>query len=66
MPSRILIHPPEPEPPRLVDRPPIRPSIGEELLPGWKACEYSLIRGDFDGEKYEYEVWVMPTSSDCC
>jgi hypothetical protein len=66
MPSRILIHPPEPDPPRLAALPPKRPAVGDLLLPGWKACDYSLIRGDFDGEEYEYEVWIMPTSSSCC
>jgi len=65
MPPRVLIHLPEPEPPRLVDRPPRRPSVGEEFLPGWKACDYSLIRGNWNGHEYAYEVWVMPTSSDC-
>jgi hypothetical protein len=66
MPSRILIHPPEPELPRLVDLPARRAAIGEEVLPGWKACDYSLIRGDWHGEQYEYEVWIVPVSSDAC
>jgi hypothetical protein len=47
MASRALIHPPEPEPSKLVDLPPIRPTIGEEFLPGSTACAYSLIRGDW-------------------
>jgi hypothetical protein len=66
MPSRILVHPPEPEPSHLVDKLEHRPEVGALLLPGWKACDYSLIRGNFDGEEYEYEVWVMPASSDSC
>jgi hypothetical protein len=65
MASRVLIHPPEPEPSKLADLPPVRPPIGEEFLPGWTACAYSLIRGDWNGEEYEYVVWVMPTSSGC-
>ena len=63
---RILVHLPEPNPPRLIDCPSRRPAVGEELLPGWKACDYSLIRNEFHGEPYEYEVWVMPNDSDCC
>lgn len=64
--GRILVHLPQPAPPRLIDKPATRPPIGEELLPGWKVCDYSLIRNDLGGEEYEYEAWVMPTSSDCC
>ena len=32
--SRVLIHPPDPLPPELVNLPQHRPSIGEEFLPG--------------------------------
>ena len=61
MPSRVLVHFPEPATPKVVDRsPPDRPAIGEEFLPGWKACDYNLVRGNWDGEEYRYEVWVMP------
>jgi hypothetical protein len=67
MPSRVLVHFPEPATPKVVDRsPPDRPAIGEEFLPGWKACDYNLVRGTWEGEEYRYEVWVMPVSSDSC
>jgi len=50
----------------VVDRStPDRPAIGEEFLPGWKACDYNLVRGSWKGEEYRYEVWVLPASSDC-
>ena len=65
MTSLVLIHPPEPEASKLVELPPVRPAIGEEFLLGWTACDYSLIRGDWNGEEHEYVVWVMPTSSGC-
>ena len=65
-PGRVLVHLPEPDPPRLIDKPPRRPAVGEELFPGWTACDYSMIRGEFAGELYEYEVWAVPSSSDSC
>jgi hypothetical protein len=60
MPSRILVHPPPPEPPHLVDRPPRRPARGEEFPVGWTVADYQLQRGEFEGEEYAYEVWVVP------
>src|SRR5262245_53764814 len=67
MPSRVLVHYPEPAPPKVEPLPDgERPAIGAEFLPGWKACDYNLARGEWDGEEYRYEVWVMPISGDCC
>lgn len=60
MPSRVLVHLPPPEPPQLVDRPPRRPARGEEFPIGWTVADYQLERGDFAGEEYAYEVWVIP------
>jgi len=60
MPSRVLVHPPPPDPPRLVDRPPRRPARGEEFPTGWTVADYQLERGEFAGEEYAYEVWVVP------
>ena len=52
MPSRVLVHFPEPATPKVVDRsPPDRPAIGEEFLPGWKACDYNLVRGGMGGAR---------------
>jgi hypothetical protein len=67
MPSRVLVIYPEPATPKLEPSPGAeRPAIGTELSPGWKVCDYNLVRGDWDGDEYDYEVWVMPTASDCC
>ena len=60
MPSRVLVHLPPPEPPRLVDRPRRRPARGEEFPTGWTVADYQLERGEFAGEEYAYEVWVVP------
>ena len=60
MPSRVLVHLPPPEPPQLVDRPPRRPARGEEFPIGWTVADYQLERGEFGGEEYAYEVWVIP------
>jgi hypothetical protein len=60
MPSRVLVHLPEPEPPTLVDRPPARPARGEEFPPGWTVADFHLVRGDWNGEEFAYEVWVVP------
>ena len=60
MPSRVLVHLPPPEPPRLVDRPPRRPARGEEFPIGWTVADYQLERGEFAGEEYAFEVWVIP------
>ena len=60
MPSRVLVHLPEPEPPQLVDCPPRRPARGEEFPTGWTVADYHLVVGDHDGETIEYEVWVIP------
>ena len=27
---------------------------------GWTVADYNLVAGDFEGEKYDYEVWVVP------
>ena len=60
MPSRVLIHLPDPEPPQLVDRPPLRPARGDEFPTGWTVADYQLERRDVDGEEIAYEVWVVP------
>ena len=60
MPSRVLVHSPPPDPPRLVDRPPRRPARGDEFPTGWTVADYQLERGEFEGEEYAYEVWVVP------
>ena len=59
MPPGVLVHFPEPDPPKIVDRPAERPARGEEYPPGWTVADYSLIQGDLDGEEYAYEVWVI-------
>jgi hypothetical protein len=67
MPSRVLVIYPEPATPQVVDRAAEkRPIRGEEFPPGWRLCDYDLIRGEWNGEEYVYEIWVMPASSDCC
>ena len=60
MPTRVLIHLPDPDPPQLVDRPDRRPARGEEFPTGWTCADYQLERGDFEGQEYAYEVWVVP------
>jgi hypothetical protein len=60
MPSRVLVHLPDPEPPRVVESPPRRPARGEEFPAGWTVADYNLAIGDHDGEVIAYEVWVVP------
>ena len=60
MPSRVLIHLPDPEPPQLVDLPPQRPARGEEFPPGCIVADYHLAIGEHQGEPIAYEVWVVP------
>ena len=60
MPSRVLVHLPAPEPPQVVGVPERRPARGEEFPTGWTVADYNLARGDFDGQEFEYEVWVVP------
>jgi len=60
MPSRVLVHLPDPEPPTLADRPPQRPARGEEFPEGWTVADYQLQRGEWNGEEYAYEIWVIP------
>jgi hypothetical protein len=61
MPSRVLVHFPEPDPPRVVDcmlsR---RPARGEEFPEGFTVADYHLAIGELAGERFEYEVWVVP------
>jgi hypothetical protein len=28
--------------------------------PGWTVADYHLAMGDWDGEEFAYEVWVVP------
>ena len=60
MPSRVLVHRPPPDPPNLADVPPRRPARGEEFPLGWTVADYNLVAGEFQGERYAYEVWVIP------
>lgn len=60
MPSRVLVHLPPPDPPKLVDRPPRRPARGEEFPTGWTVADYQLERGNLDGTEYEYVLWAIP------
>ena len=64
MPSRVLVHQPPPAPPELAAPPPRRPARGEEFPPGWTVADYNLVPGDFRGEEYDYEVWVVPLLDD--
>ena len=67
MPSRVLVHYPEPAPPEILPRPaPNAPARGEEFPPGWTVGDYDLVRGDWSGEAYDYVVWVVPHASDGC
>jgi hypothetical protein len=64
MPSRVLVHYPEPATPHVetcwfTGRPP----RGEEFPPGWTVCDYNLVRGDWEGEEYTFEVWVEPITN---
>ncbi len=61
MPSRVLVHFPEPDPPRVVECPlPRRPARGEEFPAGYTVADFNLAVGDFQGERYAYELWVVP------
>ncbi len=60
MPSRVLVHLPDPEPPVLVDAPTRRPARGEEFPEGWTVADYNLAVGEHDGQRVAYEVWVVP------
>jgi hypothetical protein len=31
--------------------------------PGWELCDYDLVSGEWEGEEYEYEIWVLPARS---
>lgn len=64
MPSRVLVHLPPPDPPRLAERPLKRPARGEEYPTGWTVADYQLEQGDWDGVEYAYEVWVVPLIDD--
>ena len=64
MPSRVLVHYPEPAPPTLVDRPEGKPVRGAEYPPGWTIADFNLVRGDWAGEEHASEVWVVPLVRD--
>lgn len=64
MPSRVLVIYPEPATPKVVHRSAAsRPIRGEEFPPGWELCDYDLVSGEWEGEEYEYEIWVLPARS---
>lgn len=63
MPSRVLVHLPEPQSPILVDRPPQRPQQGDEFPPGWTTADFNLVRGEHEREEYAYELWVLPRAA---
>jgi hypothetical protein len=65
MPPLALVHLPEPEGIHLIGVPELRPAVGEEFLPGLKACKYQLQHTRRDHDE-SYEVWVQPLASDCC
>ena len=65
MPPLALVHLPQPEAFHLIDIPELRPAIGEEFLPGLKACSYRPEHQRRDGDE-SYEVWVRPLANDCC
>ena len=60
MPSRILVHLPDPEPPRVVEAPPASSCPRRGVPPGSTVADYNLAIGDFEGETIAYEVWVVP------
>lgn len=64
MPPLALVHLPQPEAFHLIDVPELRPEVGEEFLPGLKACSYRPEHRRRDGDQ-SYEVWVQPLASDC-
>ena len=64
MPSRVLVHFPEPAAPGLVESPQSHPKRGDEFPTGWTVCDLHLVRGEFEGHEYRFEIWVMPRSAD--
>ena len=65
MPSRVLVHLPEPATPTIADLSSSeRPARGDEFPDGWTVCDYNLVAGVFEEEPYDFEVWVMPRSAD--
>jgi hypothetical protein len=65
MPSRVLVHFPEPAAPELVELSvPSRPKRGEEFPTGWTVCDLQLVAGELDGQAFAFEIWVMPRSAD--
>jgi len=65
MPSRVLVHFPEPASPELVElSTSSRPTRGEEFPPGWTVCDLHLVPGELDGRQFAFEIWVMPRSDD--
>ena len=33
---------------------------GGEYPPGWTIADFNLVRGDWQGVEYAYELWVVP------
>jgi len=64
MPSRVLVHFPEPAAPVLVELSFARPTRGDEFPTGWTVCDLHLVSGEREGRAYAFEVWVMPRSAD--
>jgi hypothetical protein len=65
MPSRVLVHFPEPAAPALVELSlPSRPNRGEEFPTGWTVCDLQLVPGELEGLEFAFEVWVMPRSAE--
>jgi len=64
MPSRVLVHYPEPAPPEVVDRPEGKPVRGTEYPPGWTIADFLLERREIDGVEIAYELWVVPLIQD--
>jgi hypothetical protein len=64
MPTRVLIHRPNPEPPQLIDRPDRRPARGEEFPTGWMIADFNLAIGEWHGEPIAWEAWVVPLAPD--
>jgi hypothetical protein len=63
MPSRALVHFPEPATPTIVELTlSARPARGDEFPAGWTVCEYNLVGDVYEGEQHDFAVWVMPRS----